>query len=176
VLSPTIALGAGGPGRFVSPEERFYAGGANTVRGLAQNELGPVVHVLEGPADAADTNLVEGTAVRTSPVGGERLLLASAELRFPLASRISGALFVDAGDIHSRGAGSSLRVTPGAGVRIASPIGPIRLDIGVNLQQIQAGPLYAQRGGDLVEIASSYRPNQSFLDRFRIHFSVGQAF
>src|SRR5690606_36520867 len=62
---------------FIPPEERFFAGGATTVRGYNRNELGPGVYIASGPA------FTDTTTITFSPTGGTRLLVANAEVRFP---------------------------------------------------------------------------------------------
>lgn len=97
------------------PYEAFALGGANSVRGYNEGEVG----------------------------SGRSFLEASAEYRFPIISFIGGALFVDAGtdlgtgkDVPGNPAGT--RKKPGSGygyglgVRIQSPLGPIRIDYGIN--------------------------------------------
>ncbi len=158
--------------RLVPPDERFYAGGASTVRGYGQNELGPKVRVL-------DTDSV----IRTSPIGGNELIILNAEYRVPLAAfanRLAAAVFVDAGRVVDRTSdvarGSALRITPGVGLRLASPLGPIRLDVAFNPYPTDETPLYKKEGPDLVLVTQTYRPTRSFLGRWRLHFSVGQPF
>ena len=176
-------LGVEGQGlKYVPTEERFYAGGANTVRGFGQNELGPIVRVI-------DTVIVtdqhpEGQAViRTSATGGNDLIIANAEWRFPFpafSDKLTGAVFVDAGRVFARDTQltslTGIRITPGVGVRLGSPLGPVRLDIAFNPYPPQSSPLYRKEGGDLILVTPDYRPEDSFWGRFRLHFSVGQAF
>ncbi len=207
VTSPLIDVGAGLEERFVPPEERFYSGGANSVRGFSQNELGPFVRVIEEGEgnDVVEVPNAEGGVdslvgrLRTSPSGGEALLLANVEYRFLLSRRLTGALFVDAGQVFEREGeegGAALRITPGAGLRLASPIGPIRLDIGFNPYPPLTGQLYKLAAPDpersteleLVQVPAptpddpdrmvdfQFAPDRGFFGRFRIHFSVGQAF
>ena len=99
------------------PYEAFSIGGTNSVRGYDEGELGT----------------------------GQSYLQASLEYRFPLFSFLGGALFVDAGtDV---GTGDSVPGSPGpdrdkpgsgfgygAGVRVQTPLGPIRVDYGFNDQ------------------------------------------
>ena len=179
---PTLQF-AGGSGRIAPPEERFYAGGVTTVRGYAQNGLGPVVHVLEeivDPTGAADS------VIRTSPVGGNAVFYANVEYRFPLATagRVVGAVFVDVGEVFESGRNAidGFRVTPGAGVRIASPLGPVRFDVAYNPHGPTAGRLFRQTATGLDAVAlpgdGLYRPaaHGGVLGRLRLHFSIGQAF
>jgi outer membrane protein insertion porin family/translocation and assembly module TamA len=164
---------------FIPQQERLYAGGANSVRGYRQNELGPVVYLPDTlrvctaptgdcvtPTVARDTvyfradTSVHGTP-RTLPVGGNTVVVANVELRMPspfLPERLQLAFFADAGQVWTRGASGaeqgfkSLRITPGLGVRVASPVGPIRVDVGYNPKDPQAGAAYfdapvSARGG-----------------------------
>jgi len=191
LVSPELGL-SGQDVAYIPPEERFYAGGPTTVRGFGQNELGPVVRVLVVDTTRTDSvrvvseNGVDTTLVgnlRTSPVGGNDLIVANVEFRFPLpgfSGRLTGAVFVDAGRVSRRGAEvfdlSGFRLTPGAGLRILSPLGPMRLDVAVNPYAVESSEVYVQQGGQLTILPDMYRPARGFLGRFRIHFSVGQAF
>lgn len=181
--------------RYVSPEDQFYGGGPNSVRGYGQNELGPIVRVLER-VDTSGTKL--DSIIRRSATGGDRLLLASAEVRVPLpglADRVSGSVFVDAGQVIEHGQSeeslTDLKITPGMGVRIATALGAMRLDLGFNPYEPPGSLLYvyneagtelrpAQKdpdcqGNDCAPLL--YRPRvESLLGRLRLHFSVGQAF
>jgi len=178
--------------RFVPPDERFYAGGPNSVRGVGQNQLGPQVRVVE--PDPRDTNATvtmvdEAGArqtfagrLRTSPTGGNQMFLANAELRFPLKGRLTGAVFVDAGQVFNRGNElinlSRMRITPGAGVRLGSPLGPVRLDVAINPYAPTPGRLYRTEGPELILVADNLRPvrGSGLLNRLQLHLSVGQAY
>lgn len=107
-----------GPTAVVPITERFFAGGATTVRGYRRDELGPKV---------GDT-----------PTGGNYLLIGNAELRFPLLLGFSGVVFVDTGNVWTAAREVSvghLRSTTGAGLRYSTPIGPLRLDYGRKLNR-----------------------------------------
>ncbi|MDH3570713.1 MAG: outer membrane protein assembly factor, partial [Gemmatimonadota bacterium] len=186
ILPSTLGTGAQDL-RFVPPEERFYAGGASTVRGYGQNELGPKVRVLDIIVRTEDRNgqavQVEDSVIRTSPIGGNELILLNVEYRVPLAAfsnRLAAAVFVDAGRVADRTSevarGSGLRITPGIGMRLASPLGPIRLDVAFNPYPVDKTLLYKKEGSDLVLVTEAYQPTRSFLGRWRLHFSVGQPF
>ena len=69
-----------------------------------------------------------------------------------------------------------LRVTPGAGLRMPSLLGPIRLDVGINPYPATAGPLYNQVGNELQLVDPLFRPKLRLIDRFQLHLSIGQAF
>jgi outer membrane protein insertion porin family len=178
-------VGVEGEQRFyVPPEQRFYAGGATTVRGFGQNELGPVVRVI----DSVPENGGVRVDTLSSASGGTDQLLANLELRLPVpgfGGRVEGALFVDAGQVFDRQDGSmdqpGVRITPGVGVRFITGVGPIRFDVGYNGYRPRAGPLYVeQANGDLTPDPTNptYAPDRpsSLLNRLRLHFSVGQAF
>ena len=99
---------------LVPTQERLYAGGANSVRGFRQNELGPIVYLLDN-TQFTKTGLQNGDTIyvanpgthasRTSPVGGNVLLVLNAEVRirdpfFP--ALLEYVPFVDAGQVWTR--------------------------------------------------------------------------
>lgn len=97
-------------------DERFFLGGSTTVRSFAERDLGP--HNGRG-----------------NPLGGEFYTVFNAEYTFPLYGELLGAVFVDAGNLLPAAGDASLndmRYAIGAGLRYNLPIGPIRLDYGVN--------------------------------------------
>jgi outer membrane protein assembly complex protein YaeT len=175
------AITVGGSERFyVPPEERFYSGGANTVRGFGQNELGPVVRVIQTAQTDSGTVAVDTLA---SASGGTDFVVGNLELRVPMpgfGSRVQFAAFVDAGQVFARSddvPDPGIWVTPGIGLRFETGVGPIRLDVGYNGYGARAGPLYREEGSQLVLVQPSYKPVAGgFLNRLRLHFSVGQAF
>ena len=154
VLGSSFA--ASGTERFVPPQERLYAGGPGTVRGFRQNELGPVVYIALGytPVDSVvngETQTyyrIAGAGYdRVVPVGGNWVVVANFEARqrSPVwADLLQFTAFVDGGivspelDQGLRG----MRWTPGLGVRLASPVGPLRMDIGYNPYALSTGAAY----------------------------------
>jgi len=94
--------------------ERFYAGGAGTIRGYKYRKVGPRVF--------------------GEPVGGNSMLIANSELTFPLIKRvIKAALFYDLGNVWAKSSDidlSNLKTGAGLGIRINTPIGPLKLDYG----------------------------------------------
>ena len=145
--------------RLPPPQERLYAGGATSVRGYPQNELGPLVYLMARDAFTVTPlgdSLVavlnpNAQPFRKVPTGGNRLLVLNAELRlrdpfFPDA--LQYVPFVDAGQIWVRNAGTPglnirpLAVTPGLGIAYFSPIGPIQFNMGYNPQANPTGPAY----------------------------------
>ena len=177
--------------QFVPPDQRFYAGGPNSVRGYARNELGPRVYVT-------DSIIVQGTDttlrnLRASPTGGNTVVTANLELRVPtpiFPDRVRLGLFVDVGQVWERGdtltAVSGLRVTPGLGLRFITPLGPVRLDAAYNGYPQEPGPLYLldTTNKSLTAVLDPagkqvlYRPQLpgGFWRRVVVQFAVGQAF
>ena len=63
-----------------------------------------------------------------------------------------------------------------AGLRIASPLGPIRFDVGYNNYQLESGAVYTTNAaGDLVLLRENFVQDRK-RPRYTLHFSVGQAF
>ncbi len=176
-----------GSNHFVPPEERFYAGGASSVRGYARNELGPGVWLYTGSQDTLSAAEVatDTLSVDFLPTGGTSVTVASAELRFPspfMPQRFGLAAFVDAGTVGldplSRGP-SQWRVTPGVGTRVLTPVGPIRVDVAYNPYPNPSAPLYLQHfaTGVVERATESYRPPPpGFWSRLQVHIALGQAF
>jgi outer membrane protein insertion porin family len=102
-------------------EDRFKAGGSTTIRGYREERVGPV--------DATG-----------NPLGGDLLLILNLEWRFPIWNWLGGVAFFDVGGVSPRVndfALSDLFPGVGAGLRITTPIGPIRLDVGYGLRQLR---------------------------------------
>ena len=102
--------------------ERFFAGGANTVRGFAEDRLG-------APATLDRNGL---------PTGGNALIVFNTEVRVPVWRGLIAAGFVDAGNVFLRVSDLDLgeiRGAAGFGIRYLSPIGPIRVDLGFKMDR-----------------------------------------
>ncbi|HEX7051048.1 MAG TPA: BamA/TamA family outer membrane protein [Longimicrobiales bacterium] len=165
---------------FLPPEERFYAGGANSVRGFGRNELGPGVYV-------GDNAVFDSATIRFVPIGGTTLGVANLELRTPvpvLSEYLRLAFFVDAGavggeEVLRRFRDGAWRVTPGIGLRASTPIGPVRLDVAYNPYDPLVAPLYLPdpETEALIRVLDEFQPPpESFLGRFRVHLAVGGPF
>jgi outer membrane protein assembly complex protein YaeT len=112
-----LARGLGGQDLVLS--ERFFAGGGTTMRGFAQNTLGPSDFLGD-------------------PAGGNAVVLINNEIRFPMVSIFDGVGFVDVGNVYSRVSDISfrdLRKVAGAGLRIRTPYFLIRFDYGFKLDR-----------------------------------------
>jgi outer membrane protein insertion porin family len=103
--------------------ERFYAGGANTIRGYRERKI--------GPRDPSSSD----------PIGGEATLVGNIELMFPIYEKvIKGAVFYDIGNVWDEMedfAQGSYKQGTGVGVRLKTPIGPLKLDWGYPLSDNQ---------------------------------------
>lgn len=100
--------------------ERFYVGGIYTIRGLGFGEAGP-----------RDEKTGE-------VIGGTEELIFNAEYIFPIIRelRLKGVVFFDAGNSYESFKNfGTLRYTTGAGIRWISPLGPIRIEWGYNLDR-----------------------------------------
>ena len=120
VLASSFRAGAilpYGPDDSVPLQERYFAGGENTVRSYRESQLGP----KDSQGD---------------PLGGQGWSMASVEARWKATGRFELALFVDAGNVTPeiedwyRFEGMGYGV--GAGLRYMLPVGPVRLDGAIN--------------------------------------------
>jgi outer membrane protein insertion porin family len=119
---------------FIPVEERFYSGGSYSVRGWARQELGP-----KDPTGR--------------PVGGKSVFEFSTEFRYPIYDIVRGVAFMDFGNVWIESYTwklNEIRYSLGLGIRIRTPIGPVRLDA--------ARPIFDEE------------------TRIQVHFSVGHAF
>jgi outer membrane protein assembly complex protein YaeT len=185
IFSPSVDV-ASGTGAFIPPEHRFYAGGPNDVRGFERNELGPVVYVT--PQTHADSVRARGLpidpdSVRVAATGGNTLALANVEIRVPspiFSSRLRLAAFVDAGGVwqrQGRNPTTVIRVTPGVGLRVATPLGPARLDIAYNPYNLQAGTLFQfDQFGNLTPVQGEGSYILPRGNKYALHIAVGQPF
>lgn len=133
VLASRISVGTmkpHGSSRNTPVDERFYSGGANSVRGWQRQALGP-------------RNFSEDSD-ELIPVGGNSKIEGNFEQRFPIYKDLSGALFLDYGNVWSDWNGfkpTDLKFAWGTGLRYSTPIGPIRLDFAwkINKQKVDSG-------------------------------------
>jgi outer membrane protein insertion porin family len=103
-----------GPDENLPLFERFYAGGENSVRGYVRRHLGPL-------------------SSSGRPLGGLSLVEGSLELRRPIWKELSGAVFVDFGQVSKRAFDlpfGDLQFSRGFGVNYTTPVGPLSLYVG----------------------------------------------
>jgi outer membrane protein assembly complex protein YaeT len=125
--------------------ERFFAGGDTTVRGFSLDRLGT-------------TATVDPTT--GFPKGGNGEVVLNVELRIDAVKGLAGVTFLDAGNIFPNASDltlTDLRPAAGFGVHYRSPVGPIRVELGFNLQPRELVPGVLER-------------------RTVLHISLGQAF
>ena len=105
--------------------ERFYAGGPNSIRGFGYHLLGP----LDAQGD---------------PIGGRfQVVWNLLEIRQSIYKMIGGAVFADVGNVWVSASEFRLRdvrTSVGVGFRVNTPIGIMRLDYGINLQPEEGEP------------------------------------
>jgi outer membrane protein assembly factor BamA/autotransporter translocation and assembly factor TamB len=120
VYAAGVRLGlAHGIGGRVPNTERFFAGGSATLRGFAQNAVGPI-------------------GLNRIPIGGEAMLVINNELRAPLIGIIDGVVFSDIGNVFQTIRDFSftdLRKSVGIGLRVRTPWVLLRGDYGVVLDR-----------------------------------------
>ena len=150
--------------------ERFFAGGATSHRGFPENQAG------------------QRDPVTGFPVGGNAFVFFGTELRFPLLGDNLGAvLFHDMGNVYSSLSNISLRYrqrdradfdymvhAAGVGVRLKTPVGPVRVD----LAYAPNSPRFVGFRGtrdDLINRTGSFNVPQR-VRPFQFHFSIGQSF
>jgi outer membrane protein insertion porin family/translocation and assembly module TamA len=201
---------------ILHPRKRFYAGGSRSVRGYGENQLGPRVLTISPeklifPTDtteatppctdetiasgSCDPNVAPSDDFLPQPLGGNTLLAGSVEYRYPLGESWTGAVFVDAGLVYGRRVnfppGDRAAITPGVGFRFQSPLGPVRIDIGIRPGLVEELPVVTQTigpDGELVLVQLDrmkiYDPLEGpaggffggFFRRLQIHLALGEAF
>ncbi len=131
----------------------YFSGGPSSNRGYPARGVGPhgfvgFLNPVTAAAVVAQNCFANGVFVNTpeceSPVGGFTQWEVSAELRFQVSGPLGAALFCDAGDVSQYvfpHPGSLrldyLHMSCGGGGRYDTPVGPIRLDIGVRIPGLQ---------------------------------------
>jgi outer membrane translocation and assembly module TamA len=124
--------------------ERFFAGGDTSVRGFSLDRLG-----------TAETITPSGF-----PTGGNGVIVLNSELLVNVWRALDVVGFLDGGNVFPRVGNmdvTDLRAAAGFGVRYRSPVGPVRIDLGFNLDPRELVPGSLER-------------------RTVLHVSLGQAF
>lgn len=199
----------------IHPRKLFFAGGSRSVRGYGENQLGPRILTIDPARLVADStgagcnsaSVADGScdpniaglgadAFQPRPLGGTALGEASVEYRFPLplAPGLWGAVFVDGAVVGTNRfsdlLGASASVTPGVGVRFDTPVGPVRLDLGLRPQLVENLPVITQVSSTngsfrLVTLDTPRRYDQAevtggafkqVLSRLTLHLAIGPAF
>ncbi len=135
--------------------QRFFAGGATTLRGFRFEEAGPQ-GILE-PRNAQELPTLV-------PVGGDAMVILNFELRYPLTKQLRLVPFYDLGNVFSKVSDinfGGLTHTVGLGFRINTPIGPVGIDYGVLLDP----PIFTSATGVILRQSKGV-----------IHIRFGQTF
>jgi outer membrane protein insertion porin family len=134
-----LGLAAGfGDHSYVPLSERFFSGGPDSLRGFPIYGAGPQrpVPVCSNPSDASTCTLI------SVPNGGLMLAIVNSEARFPIPimNNLGGVFFYDGGNVYSHinlhQFVNNYSNSIGFGFRYNTKVGPIRLDIGRNLNPI----------------------------------------
>ena len=138
----------------VPATERFFSGGTNSQRGFAERKLSPFATAMDDM----------GKVTSRVPYGGAGLIDTSVEARVPLttvkAMPLNVAAFLDGGDVTETVGEldpGNLHWAVGAGLRLITSVGPVRLDVGYRLNRT---------GGANPEPDS----------HFAYHLTIGEAF
>jgi outer membrane protein insertion porin family len=139
VFANSIRIGLAAPyaGSDVPTSERFFAGGGTTLRGFPINEAGPIRNV-----PFCQVGQTTNCPLVPVPIGGNQLFIFNSELRYPIPimSNLGGVIFYDGGNVYSHinfpEFVNNYTNTVGLGLRYNTPIGPVRFDIGRNLNPV----------------------------------------
>jgi outer membrane protein assembly complex protein YaeT len=180
------------PEQSIPLPERFYGGGADSLRAFGYNQA--------GPRDTGAPLTPGGPASQPTgfPIGGNALFFNNVELRFPLIGQnVQGVIFYDLGNVFSSVGNISFRFSqrnlqdfdymvhaPGVGLRYRTPLGPIRVDVaytvnppsflgfsGTPQQLLQCNPNLP--ASQLPRYCQSTKQN---LGHIQFFFSIGQTF
>jgi outer membrane protein insertion porin family len=172
--------------------ERFFGGGADSLRAFSYNDA--------GPRDVGAALIPGGPSSQPTgfPLGGNALFFNNVELRFPLiGANIQGVFFHDMGNVFGRLSDISFRFhqrdlndfnymvhAAGFGVRYKTPLGPIRVDLAYSVNP----PSYLGFGGTPEELIkcdpndpvslqkSACQSTRQNVNHFQFFFSIGQTF
>lgn len=191
VLARSISLGSETPFGFLGGQvplaERFYAGGSNSHRGFAINQAGPRDSTTGFPVGGAG-DFLNSVELRTPPIG------------LPLiGNNLSAVMFHEFGNVFDttghmlsnifnfsqpdKTACKTNQTAPcnfnyssnaiGSGLRYRTPIGPVRVDFGYNLNP----PLYHRTVADPNDPTGVHTLFETtHTSRFNVFFSIGQTF
>ena len=125
-------------GSFVPTSQLYFSGGGTSLRGFPIDQAGPQRIVPFCDVLTQQSGCVNVTV----PVGGRQLFILNSEARFPLGitKALGGVVFYDGGNVYSainlRNFVDNYSNTIGVGIRYSTPIGPVRLDLGRNLNPV----------------------------------------
>ncbi len=118
----------------IMPTERFYLGGANSIRSYETDRCPPLGLFID-----------DGNCPQYVPQGGRSMMNLNVEMRFPIAKNIGGVVFQDLGALSGDRLFDCLErpllAGTGFGARYITPIGPLRFDIAWKWQRSYPGEL-----------------------------------
>jgi translocation and assembly module TamA len=167
-LPPTVAI--------------FEGGGSNSMRGYALERFSPMRCVTK-----VDASGNEACTDEWVPEGGNGLAEYSAELRFPIRGSLHGVVFLDAAYVSRRSAVpttwtevfsfSNLQWAAGFGVRLRTPVGPVRLDVAVRLPtDLSRGVEFEDRFPPVPPSSQDPDPGPHREPIAAVHFTFGEAY
>ena len=133
----------------IIPIERFYLGGAYSVRSYEPDLVPPLNPFIDSEGKR---NFV--------PTGGRSMINGNAELRFPIYSSLGGVVFSDIGALSEKGFNvitlKHAATALGFGLRLNTPVGPLRFDIGWKLSRPETAYGIDCSGATKCRFAKSY--------------------
>ncbi|MBI2817365.1 MAG: BamA/TamA family outer membrane protein [Acidobacteria bacterium] len=134
-----VGLAKSFSGSEVPLSERFFSGGGTSLRGFPVNAAGPqrTVPICSKSGDPSTCSNI------SVPVGGNMLFIVNSEARFPIPIKkdLGGVFFYDGGNVYPRISFTNFwgdyTNTFGFGLRYNTPVGPVRFDIGRNLNPVK---------------------------------------
>ncbi|HZU28941.1 MAG TPA: POTRA domain-containing protein [Bryobacteraceae bacterium] len=188
VISPFSVPAGYLPSQYIPLPERFFSGGADSIRAFPFNQAGPRdigAPLTPGGPASAPTGF---------PLGGNALFINNLEWRFPfMGPNIQGVLFHDMGNVFTDLSHMTFRFTQrndqdfnymvqaaGFGIRYRTPVGPIRVDLAYSINP----PSFVGFKGTPFELlqctpgstASFCQPVHQSVSHFQFFFSIGQTF
>ncbi len=141
VWANNVRLGLVGSfaGSHVPISQLFFSGGSDSLRGFPLNSAGPQTTAALCTQENDPSTC---TALIRVPTGGRQLFIFNSEGRFPIPLKkgLSGVVFYDGGNVYNHigfsGFFSGYSNTVGLGLRYQTPVGPVRIDIGHNLNPV----------------------------------------
>lgn len=136
------------------PDRLFFLGGIDSIRGFLRRSIVPedLVERIEADSKLPDDDPNKLTIREVAVRGGDLMVNPRAELRIPLTGIWQTAVFFDSGNLWVKPENFvpyRLRYSTGTGLRASTPVGPLALDVGLNLDR------------------------RSWENRFAFHFSIG---
>jgi len=156
--------------------ERFFAGGTGSMRGVQPDFLGPLGQVpIYSLVNNNSVPEVQGNQV--IPLGGQALVIANLEYRFPISQTVWGEVFLDSGQVYQKPFNSWYDYQAGPTLTPVPTHLPIRSALGIGLIFKLGIPLkleYAQDFNRLLKRPTS--ANEQYTDLKNILISAGFQF